>query len=671
MKLIFIISFNIILALLLIFFLQHNLDYLFYGLDGNFMRLLTYTQSEWNPSSFGLGINYLQSLGNITFPVNLKFIPGFYVLSKNIESLVIPAYLIFSIELFLSALLTSKILGLNKDIQIISGWLLVSLMIPISGLPVLDEIMSLAPQTSLLMLLSIITIYMFSIINKYSFINNLFYILIVFFIYSYILVAIPLLLILLVPLHFLFFSYYFSLNKINFGILVILLIFITFTFDIHFYVLGLFIDTAAYINSSTFINTRMSSNFTSVLFNSTAGFILIFSSLLGSILYIIQTKNNSFISYIYLIYESFILIAGYLTTQFSFWQGPSLIYFEWLILPFSICFSLFFFINIINFINKKFNINSNIFFSILLTLAILVFFSTKKNKITENFIFNNSEIITFLERETKITPNSSFAGRVATFTGIKSEINTSWPSLHYQDYLRRQVTGNEHRDVGLWNYGIPTLWEYSPSISPFYFNFIQKYLATANVAQQRNTVVFDKIDPKILGLLGVKYIISDRVLSGFVRVAQNTHSTFPLFLYKIDYANINGYSPTNIVNKFFSSDDINKSDLKETLYTNFTIDQDIVKVKNSAITLSDKGIKLTAQSDGYSIILLPFEFSNCMSVAINNDKDKFLNIFRADYLLTGVYFYKNVDINITYKYSIFENSKCKYLDFIDYKKISN
>jgi hypothetical protein len=254
---------------------------------------------------------------------------------------------------------------------------------------------------------------------------------------------------------------------------------------------------------------------------------------------------------------------------------------------------------------------------------------------------------------------------------MRSDTKTSWPLLHYHDYLRRESTGNEHRDVGLWNFGIPTLWEYSPLISPFYFKFIHKYLTTNNVLQQRNTVVFDKINDKILGLLGVRFIILDHPLEGYDLVAKTNSNNMPLFLYSIKNANINGYSPINIIKvseQDFSNVDFNLSDLTKNLYANIFFEENIIKAKSSAINLSNKGINLIAESEGHSVILLPFEYSNCISVKEKTKND--FKIFRANYFLIGVYFNKKIDINIVNNFSIFENPKCKFLDFLDYKKSS-
>jgi hypothetical protein len=74
-----------------------------------------------------------------------------------------------------------------------------------------------------------------------------------------------------------------------------------------------------------------------------------------------------------------------------------------------------------------------------------------------------------------------------------------------------------------------------------------------------------------------------------------------------------------------------------------------------------------AQSAGRSILVLPLEFSRCLHVMPNSSSGAAVapRLFRADLLMTGILFEKNLDAKIIYRTGPFAGSTCRLRDAQD------
>ena len=111
---------------------QANEAQLFPSLDGSYMMALAKQQAVWMPWAAGFSSNFFQSLGNMWFPINTHFIPG-YILSLQLyagEINPVISYVIFSVELFLSVYLLSAFLRFNAVVSGMASWGLVLTLMP-------------------------------------------------------------------------------------------------------------------------------------------------------------------------------------------------------------------------------------------------------------------------------------------------------------------------------------------------------------------------------------------------------------------------------------------------------------------------------------------------------------------------------------------------------------
>jgi hypothetical protein len=84
-----------------------------------------------------------------------------------------------------------------------------------------------------------------------------------------------------------------------------------------------------------------------------------------------------------------------------------------------------------------------------------------------------------------------------------------WLDLRELDGRRTQATGNDYHYIGLLTNSIPTLMEYNPSMSPAFFRMATRLLARSGDKQVRSVLVLRRANARILGLLGVHYVIAD------------------------------------------------------------------------------------------------------------------------------------------------------------------
>src|SRR4029077_4152798 len=93
-------------------------------------------------------------------------------------------------------------------------------------------------------------------------------------------------------------------------------------------------------------------------------------------------------------------------------------------------------------------------------------------------------ITTLLKHEIGVDPGSRFRGRVATiFSPAGSTAPAQWDAIVAHDAARYRAQQNDHRFVGLWEFQIPTLQEYSQMLTPGTYFWITRAMSAATDKQ--------------------------------------------------------------------------------------------------------------------------------------------------------------------------------------------
>jgi len=245
--------------------------------------------------------------------------------------------------------------------------------------------------------------------------------------------------------------------------------------------------------------------------------------------------------------------------------------------------------------------------------------------------------------------------------------------------------GRDLQYIVPWSMKVPTLTEYSPLISSQSYLFLSETLAKSGDKQSRSILVLRKVNPKIMEMLGIRWLLTDAVIVGknpIVSVEgevsrRQDGSTFnqpkkelDLYLYEFKGANSRGLSPTSV----FYSSDILKT-IEKIMSTSFNPNSDVIvdgvgrnrsdlsRALIQNLSLVQNGYKVRAKSTGESIIVLPVEFSNCWVWSnIESNKKEFPTIIRANGVLVGLHFVGSIDGQITFRTGPFTMPGCKLKD---------
>jgi hypothetical protein len=267
--------------------------------------------------------------------------------------------------------------------------------------------------------------------------------------------------------------------------------------------------------------------------------------------------------------------------------------------------------------------------------------------------------------------NRDFRGYAATFTA-GGDAPKDWYQLHAFDSRLWQATSNDLRTVGLWRYGIPTLFHYSTLITPQFYAMSTEFLSRPIDRQMRSAIVFTYPDERILRLWGVRFLISDRDLPfGREAMRQTVDGVATLRLYELAESNLGQYAPKRVipVENFRMGIDVMRRpdfDPREvavvpsgSLSTGF-IETELTSATDVTLTVNRDRLRLRAASAGRTLLVLPAQYSHCWIVS-----DPMATLLRVNMLQLGVLFDGVIDVELRLEMPAFGNLTCRMEDLRD------
>ena len=143
-----------------------------------------------------------------------------------------------------------------------------------------------------------------------------------------------------------------------------------------------------------------------------------------------------------------------------------------------------------------------------------------------------------------------FRGRVASVAG--SDFDPPWISApfiaqHSYDGMSLFFSGNDHRMYGLWYYSIPTLLEANQFSSPFFHLLNARLLNASGARDLRSYETQSMVNDRITALLGVRYLLSDKLLPDRTPVlSYRLVEGRDLHVYSVPDTNLAGYAVTKV-----------------------------------------------------------------------------------------------------------------------------
>jgi hypothetical protein len=168
----------------------------------------------------------------------------------------------------------------------------------------------------------------------------------------------------------------------------------------------------------------------------------------------------------------------------------------------------------------------------------------------------------------------------------------------------------------------------------------------------------------ILRLLGVSYIVSDGLQAvpgtSDIAVLPMPKGEPALRLEAVPAPNL-GVSPTETIRIESDGDALSQLgrldfNFERQVILSDPAPENLALAHDIRITIVRGGIRLTAHGAGKSLVVVPFQYSHCLSVVSNLGGNVLLS--RADVLLTAVAFENDLDATITYRTPFFASAYC-------------
>lgn len=679
------------------------------------MRELVKFTFEWLPPSLNYPLNPLQGLSGMSFLINYWLIPSTVIsyLFNGINPNIVIINFISSLQLFCSIWFLAKSIKSRKEVCILAAWLgsvcILPFIVPghksfISFYPISGIIPYITDQISVTnFALGLLFIFKFKLDIKNLFISTVFLLLIIYIISAFTLMSIlsltPLLIFLLLK------SYKEIIILKNYKSLLAVLIFFIIVIYPIFNLLSLLIYSVPTFFSNELMFGRPKVEFISTLFHGAVGYGWGSAGLyMLSVFWIFNNnfKNNHTVfkienTYLYILFS--ILTLGIITSFiFKNYRGPSMMYFEWCLWGLMFVYSseqIFKITDALNtkirFLNKYTSLLSSSVLVPFVLVLIVCIFNRPNRELPFEMPPARTEIIDKLIVNVSLTPGSLFSGRVATISNsIDPSVGANWSKINDRDNKIWMNSGNDMRGTGLWWFNIPTLFSYNQLMSPFYYYIVTRLFSNPNDKQVRSVVVLTKPNLSLLGMLGVRYVITDQVLNSS---SDDQYLTSPVssnqnivisnvlvenfknpYLYEIKNVNLGDFSPTEVSMVSNAKDAImhmSREDFNPqktlVIYGDDSLSKyELVEARNAELLYWKDHIKIKAKSKGTSILLLPIEYSNTLSIK-NNAFDSKIRLFRANIGLTGVLFDNDLNIELHQDLSPFSGLFLKIKDYIDAK----
>jgi hypothetical protein len=291
-------------------------------------------------------------------------------------------------------------------------------------------------------------------------------------------------------------------------------------------------------------------------------------------------------------------------------------------------------------------------------------------------------IVDLLRREIALFPGDAFRGSVATILGSKGgslrvatgiPTTVALPPSSSEKFMAkvRASTGNDHDLFDLWWFNIPTVSEYAQGISRQFMFYVTNFLQEPDDPDEVDVAFPRLANVDILRAMGVRFIIIDKPLSDervALRLTERVEGG-SLYLYEVSRPNLGNYSPVDIqaepgLENLKASLTNDPAFLSTRAYVQSPIEGAFVAAVDGKMNFEKGGLHVAASSSGRSLLLLPLQFSHCLTVSDPNVK-----ISRANVLFTLVQFEGRLDADLRWQFNFWRHGSCRMQDVADLRSI--
>lgn len=664
-------------------------DQLLIGFDGGYMRDLARRQFEWGVPLSSTSIDFYQGVGDMFFSgANLTLLPSFFLGSLfgagDVAKVVV--YTVALIELTGALFLFGRALGLSRNEALCSAILLPLISFPFDGSGAIYAIIALTPQMASFIAAILLLAWAFL---KYGVRGPwtdlpfavLFLGIIVWVVHASAVVFVlagPFLLVAGVSALIAARSRRERWAKLGLAAVATAL---SLAGPIPF-LLGVVLNSAPVAFPIELHNDRLTLAFASILFHwsypGPTGPLLLLTSLVGATIAFFDKARTVLRVFAITLFTYLMARLAFwaVTVMFDFWRGPSALYFEFFVIPLYTVFAVVAVSRLVSLLRRgRVGWLPEAWWRrgcLAFAGGLAIVLAATSGSTAWNFPYppNPTPLTPFLEAGVAQAPPSAFRGRVATLTGRTYDQGVNWLDLHRVDTRLQHAFGNEMRLFGLHYFGIPSLFQYGSTISPAFYALTSRLLSVPHDRQMRGAIVLRHHDPRLLAMLGIRFVVTDAPFQGAEPVLRAEADGLMLDLYEVADPNLGTYSPTNIVSGLTATGILSRmaqADFDPRIEMMADVPEAVSAPPLSEATEARMGfdgvsIHVSAVSPGRSVLLLPLEYSRCLAVVARSGEPA---LVRANLMLTGLAFSGRLDATVSLRYGPFVNPTCRLRDFLD------
>lgn len=202
--------------------------------------------------------------------------------------------------------------------------------------------------------------------------------------------------------------------------------------------------------------------------------------------------------------------------------------------------------------------------------------------------------------------------------------------------------------------------------------------------RQENEKMTSYLDSAIISSLGknhdlenLSYADLEKIRNFFKIVIYAWMASPPLYLYEIQNPNLATFSPTDIIQVNSANELFLRMKKPDFHFEKSVIVQDslpkniitqLVMAKNSEMHFEKNAVQVKAESTGWSILLLPLQYSHCFRLTEMNKPSsdpKSVRLIRANLVQGALLFKGNMDVKLNFDFGIGRNTNCRRKDIQD------
>jgi hypothetical protein len=281
--------------------------------------------------------------------------------------------------------------------------------------------------------------------------------------------------------------------------------------------------------------------------------------------------------------------------------------------------------------------------------------------------------VEILANELALKDGGPFRGRVLTLAAMTAQPvdtqATDYATLQTEvfDILEGQYgyyLGNDHW-IDLLYFHIPIVNEFVHWTSPVNFIFLRAFFGRRGDDFDKAAFFLRNFDERIARMIGIRFVATDAdtIPGGTLVYRTMAGGKTPLRLFRIDRANLGQYSPTHMMQVATATEAIASMravsfDPERDAVVERPLPSEIVPGRLLSLeTNIGPSLSIRAQSTGWSLLVLPFEYSHCLR--FEGQQGSSAQLVPVNLQQTGLLFEHQIEAKIAYRFGPFDQPQCR------------